>query len=103
MQRAGFGHGDVLLIPATIPVDAKLIDRRVLAHGETGHAHALVDDADVSVYEDDKGTLWLRVGPKGAGITHEEHGRHEIAPGEYRVGRQAEWDYDAAERRNVAD
>ena len=103
MKRQGYGHGDVLIIPANVPVGAKKIDRRVLAHGETGHAHALVDDADVSVYEDDNGTLWLRVGKGGAGITHEEHGRHEIAPGEYRVGRQQEYDHFAEESRNVAD
>ena len=103
MKRQGFGHGDILIIPAAIPKDAKKIDRLVLAHGETGHAHTLVEDADVSVYEDAQGTLWLRVGTQGAGITHEEHGRREIAPGEYRVGRQQEYDHFAEESRAVRD
>lgn len=103
MKRQGFGHGDVLVIPATIPSNVKRVTTRVLAHGETGHAHALVEDADVEVYEDAQGTLWLRVGPGGAGLTHEEHGRHEIAPGEYRVGRQQEYDHFAEEARAVQD
>lgn len=47
-----FQHGDVSLQPATIPTTAAKTDRRTLAEGElTGHAHRLVDDADVEVYE----------------------------------------------------
>ena len=112
-KRAGFGHGDVLIIPATrpLPASAKQVARRVLAHGETGHAHALVDDGlACEAYEDSDGTLWLLVGPDGKGITHEEHGRRQIEydataphPGLFTVGRQQEYDHFAEEARNVAD
>lgn len=96
-------HGDVLIIAATIPAQANKTTQRVLAEGEvTGHAHRLTAESDVEVYEHE-GTLFLRVGPRGAGITHEEHGRGEIAPGDYRVGRVQEYDHFAEEARAVRD
>ena len=102
--RAGFGHGDVLILPAPIPADATKTARRVLAEGEaTGHAHRLLEGSDVEAYEDAAGTLWLRVGPGGARITHEEHGVRTIEPGEYRVSKQAEYDHFLEETRDVRD
>jgi hypothetical protein len=113
MKRQGFGHGDVLIIPATrpLPASAKKVDRRVLAHGENGHAHALVDDGlSCETYEDIDGTLWLLVGADGKGLTHEEHGPRHIAydgraayPGLFIVGRQQEYDHFAEEARAVVD
>jgi len=98
-----FQHGDVTIQPATIPQGATLTLHRVLAEGEvTGHAHRLADDADVAVYEHE-GTLFLRVGPAGVPISHEEHGVGVIAPGEYRVGRVQEYDHFAEESRAVQD
>lgn len=104
VKRAGFGHGDVLILPvAKIPNGATVTPERILARGEvTGHAHRLLEDADVEVYEHE-GTLFLRVGPRGAPISHEEHGRAVIAEGLYRVGRQQEYDHFAEEARAVAD
>ena len=103
MTRAWFQHGDVTLHPARVPAQARRTDRRILAEGEaTGHAHRLVDDADVEVYEHE-GTLFLRVGPHGAGLTHEEHGLGLVAPGEYQVGRVREFDHFAEEARAVQD
>ena len=102
--RQGYGHGDVVIRPVTaIPDGATVTARRVLAEGEmTGHAHRLLDDSDVEVYERE-GTLYLRVGPRGAQITHEEHGVRTIDPGTYRVGKQAEYDHFAEEAREVRD
>lgn len=102
MDKHGYGHGDILIRPATIPAGAKAISNRVLAHGETGHAHALTADSDVEIFERE-GTLFIRVGPKGGAIDHEEHGRHDLAPGDYRIGRQMEYDHFAEEAREVRD
>jgi hypothetical protein len=97
-------HGDVLITRiTTIPAQAVKTAERILARGEvTGHAHRLLDDADVEVYEHE-GTLFLRVGPEGAGLTHEEHGVGVISPGAYRVGRVQEYDHFANEAREVRD
>lgn len=98
-----YQHGDVLVQKIdAIPVKAKKTRQRVLAEGATGHAHRLLEDADVEVYEHE-GTLFLCVGPKGAQISHEEHGRGVIEQGEYRVGRVQEFDHFAAEARDVRD
>lgn len=96
-------HGDVTIQPAIIPASATKVVRQVLAEGEaTGHAHRLLQDADVEVYEHE-GTLFLRVGAQGAGITHEEHGLGVIPAGDYRVGRVREYDHFAEEAREVRD
>lgn len=98
-----YQHGDVLVIAAMIPPSARPVATKILATGEvTGHAHRLVDDAEVEVYEHE-GTLFLRVGPGGAGLTHEEHGLGVIEAGEYRVGRVQEYDHFAEEARQVRD
>ena len=98
-----FQHGDVTIQPATIPAGATKTARRILAEGEvTGHAHRLLEGADVEVYEHE-GTLFLRVGRGGAPISHEEHGQAVIAPGSYRVGRVQEFDHFAEESRAVRD
>lgn len=103
MQRRGYGHGDVVLTPAAVPAGAQRTAERVLARGEaTGHAHRLLEDSDVEVYEHE-GTLFLRVGEGGATVTHEEHGPGVLEPGEYRVGRQQEYDHFAEEARAVVD
>ena len=97
-------HGDVLIraIPA-LPPGARRSTRRILAEGEaTGHAHRLMEEADVEVFEHE-GTLFLRVGPRGAMVTHEEHGPAVIPPGEYQVGRVQEYDHFAEEARNIRD
>lgn len=102
--RGWFQHGDVTIQPAAIPAAAQRTDRRVLAEGEvTAHAHRLVENADVEVYEHE-GTLFLRVGPGGAGVTHEEHGLGVIdQPGDFRVGRVQEYDHFQEEARQVRD
>lgn len=103
MNRRWYQHGDVRIVEAEIPSKAQVVSTRVLATGEaTGHAHRLLDEADVEVYEHE-GTLFLRVGPQGARLTHEEHGVGVIGPGEYRVDRIREYDHFAEEARRVQD
>lgn len=98
-----FQHGDVLVIATPIPAKAVRSRTRILARGEvTGHTHRLLEDSDVEIYEHE-GTLFLRVGPRGAGLTHEEHGLGVITEGDYRVGRVMEYDHFAEEARQVRD
>lgn len=102
-NRGWMQHGDVTLTPAIIPAQATLSNRRTLAEGEvTGHAHRLLENADCEVYEFE-GTLFLRVGSRGADLTHEEHGVGTIAPGDYQVGRVLEYDHFTEEARAVRD
>jgi len=100
-----YRQGDVLLVPVPeIPADAtpgrREQGRIVLAHGEaTGHAHAIADP-DAEILED--GAIrYLRVGDRGAALTHEEHGPIQLPPGTYRVVIQRE--YTPEGNRNVRD
>lgn len=107
-----FRQGDVFLdavkaLPAggaLVPLDR---GRLILAYGEvTGHAHAVVDatmPAEIPparLFESPDGERYLLV-DRPCALTHEEHGRIELAPGAYRVVRQRE--YFPSEIRQVAD
>jgi hypothetical protein len=100
-----YRQGDVLLVPvADVPAEAtpgrREQGRIVLAHGEaTGHAHAIADP-DAEILEDGA-NRYLRVGGRGAALTHEEHGPIPLPPGTYRVVIQREYSPDGA--RRVAD
>jgi hypothetical protein len=99
-----YQHGDVLIRPEHIPTAARRVSTRVLAQGElTGHAHRVSDEAEAELYEHE-GTLFLRVGPGGAPVTHEEHATRMIdAPGDYRIDRVREYDHFGEEARGVQD
>lgn len=90
-------QGDVMLVrtrkklSAEAKPAARVEGRIVLAYGEvTGHAHA-IDDALAELFEEKNGALYLKVGPDGAMLRHEEHGAIAIEPGTYRVIRQREY------------
>lgn len=98
-------QGDVFLKPvARIPKDAQPRNdegRIVLAYGEvTGHAHAIHDLEKVDVMVSADGKVYLRV-KDGIGLQHEEHGRIQVAPGNYEVVIQREYSPEAI--RNVKD
>ena len=97
-------HGDVKIERiGRFPSGKRLlVEERVVARGEvTGHAHRIaVGDAEVFQIEDG---LYLRVGQGGIGIEHEEHGRLEIPPGNYRIGVDREFDYLREMERQVVD
>jgi hypothetical protein len=99
-----YRQGDVLVIETdSIPKTTTPIPREsgniVLAHGEvTGHTHAISSfdaaflAAGAQRFLDVKKTVELR---------HEEHAQIDIAPGNYEVVIQRE--YEAGEIRNVED
>lgn len=108
-QAPRFRQGDVYVLSTneSIPEEAQLIQRDcgrvILAYGEvTGHAHVIADQ-DVELFSTtaDAVDRWLRVGPKGATLTHDEHGPITLVQGTYRVRIQRE--YSPAAIRNVAD
>ena len=104
-------QGDLLFIPQHEVAEhvleyAKTAARKngVIAEGEaTGHHHrvATLEDAQVfQAYND----VYVRVGPNGVSIVHEEHGPVKLAPETiYKVNRAREFDYLAANTRFVAD
>lgn len=106
-----YRHGDLLIIMAAVPADARKQRRRngrlVLAEGEvTGHAHAILDPG-ADLYDlipagdvDEMRQRFLRVTAEVA-LTHEEHATIMLPPGEYEVRRQRE--YTPERVRWVAD
>ena len=104
-----FRQGDVYLVRADgeIPSGVQPVPREhgriVLAYGEvTGHAHVITDaDAELFATTADAADRWLRVGPQGATLTHDEHAPITLAPGLYRTRIQREYSPEAI--RNVAD
>lgn len=79
-------QGDVLIIPAKIPVDAKKQTNKgdvVLAEGEvTGHAHRINSGAMMFKFND---KTYLRVTKGYAALTHEEHKCLKIPQGDYEI------------------
>jgi len=88
-----YRHGDVLIAPIKcVPAEAKSRAGLVLAQGEvTGHAHRVETGAKAEMFEAGE-DLFLRVLGSPARVTHEEHQTIELAPGDYRVWRQREYD-----------
>jgi hypothetical protein len=115
-------QGDVLLHCETIPPTArtKVLDP-VIERGEhTGHAHRLSFDMGHEQMREGGG-LPKEVNPKWEhyldedtkkrylrvlepiDLTHEEHNKITIPPGDYRIGRVLEYDHFAEEARIVQD
>lgn len=113
-----YRHGDVIIrrIDTDIPAEAKPVrdpqdGRMILAYGEvTGHAHAVMGDADLleipaeiterTIADVEK---WLQVNDGGAQVVHEEHATIELPPGRYAIVRQREYTSADMEPRYVAD
>lgn len=101
-----YRHGDVIIrrINTPIPDNAtKSRDpetgRMILAYGEiTGHAHAVIGDADLlEIPRELTDTVirniekYLEVHNGGAQIVHEEHATINLPPGRYAIVRQREY------------
>lgn len=109
MEKNLIRQGDLLFIPKPeVPsyLNPKPVKTGVIAEGEaTGHHHrlAVLEDAQVFTVGHD-GLKFLKVGPNGVGIVHEEHNTVNLAPGTiYEVHKAREFDYLAAAARFVQD
>lgn len=96
-------QGDLLFVPCSeMPAESFLKERTngVIAEGEaTGHHHRIAVLEDATVLETARGyraepEVFLRVGPKGIAIVHEEHKSVTLLPDTlYKVHRAREYDY----------
>jgi hypothetical protein len=102
-------QGDVFLMPATIPSDARNRGKKrrvTLALGEvTGHSHVLtVPGGTLEVHEAAEAVFVRIMGAQGV-VEHQEHAAHinetALPPGDYQVLRPSE--YVKGELRRVAD
>lgn len=105
-----FQQGDVLLFPAEIPQNAKLLDGNILQHGEaTGHAHRVMflheekRGGSAGIFQDPKDLLRYLKLDVPTDLVHEEHKKITLPPGEYRIGIVREYDHFQEEARNVQD
>jgi hypothetical protein len=89
-----------MIVPVSIPKGLKRVPlengRVILAHGEvTGHAHAVVGEVELLAADlADLESRFLRVEAE-AQVVHEEHSTITLAPGDYQVLRQREYQDDA--------
>lgn len=79
-------------------------DRYVLAEGEaTGHSHSLLAVDGVEVWEAGP-RMYVKAGPNGVAIEHQEHHSIVLAPGStVEVGRQVQYRYADRRAARVAD
>ena len=110
-------QGDLLFIPEPNPQqyilrhfaeDSDAIQRNgVIQEGEaTGHHHrvAVLEDAEVLRFGYGNRETYVKVGPNGVSIVHEEHGPVTLTPNTiYKVHRAREYDYVQAAARYMAD
>lgn len=99
MEQTIYCHGDVILFKEEIPNTAnEKIETNILMHGEhTGHAHRLdVHEYDpkknkkFEVFKDpNSNVIYLRV-IQPSDLTHEEHKKITLPPGDYRIGQVRE-------------
>lgn len=103
-----FGSADLLKMPKDL--NYKRVQSHIVAYGEvTGHKHELIADpacemdVRISIAEDSTGgNLFVKVEGGNALLKHEEHHTITLAPGDYRMYIQRE--YDPAEyQRKVRD
>jgi len=101
-------QGDLLFVPLKDWEDVTKYATRVtdgiLAKGEaTGHHHRVAELEAVEVYRTHQDDVFLRVGPGGVSIEHEEHKPVALPAGDYRMHQAREFDYLAGLGRRVRD
>ena len=102
-------HGEVILYPTTLPVDAVLsetLKKKIVAHSETGHHHVLEAKQDFKIYTL-MGDTYIEI-PTVAELWHQKTGKdvhtpHNITPAVYKVVIKKEFDYFAGIIRDVRD
>lgn len=108
-----YRHGDVFLqvVEDDALKGANPLTTAVVARGEvTGHSHTMVapngetpisKEKDFELFERD-GKLYLRTGPRGAAIVHQEHARIDLpANTAFSITIQREWSPEG--NRKVVD
>jgi hypothetical protein len=96
-----YEHGDVLLIPVK-DFKGKEIKTNVIMEGEvTGHKH-VIEEEKAELFMDDRNVMYVEI-KEPATLTHEEHGKIVVSPGNYRIDRVKEYDPFEKELRNVQD
>lgn len=86
----------------SVPAEAKRLDHKRLAEGETtGHFHAATAE-DAAVFDLGDGVLVLEA-PSGTDVEHQEHGTVALPPGLYDRHIVREYDHAAEEARQVVD
>lgn len=92
MKNKALRQGDVMLMPAAIPADAKRITLRPLALGErTGHQHSLTTCTEtpleqlLEMYEGNDGKTYVRLlgEPESVRLVHQQHKPHPLTEREY--------------------
>ena len=104
-------QGDLLFVPLEEPPDWLRLEGRkpepggIIARGEArGHHHRVATVEDAEVFDVGLNNMFVRVGPNGVSIVHEEHEPVTLAPNTlYRVHRAREFDYLEGLARIVAD
>ena len=81
----------------------KKLDHKRLAEGEaTGHYHGAIAE-DAMLFGNEENEPSRLSAPSGSDVTHQEHGRVTLPPGDYDIGRVQEWDHAEEEARQVED
>jgi len=84
-RKEYYQQGDVQLYPHAIPKGVTLKFKNVVEEGEhTGHAHRL-EGTGFNFYAKD-GDKYLRI-IRTTALSHEEHNKIDIPPGDYKVGK----------------
>jgi hypothetical protein len=104
-------QGDVLFIPTTDVIPEYLTergknDKGIVMEGEaTGHHHRIADLEAAEVFRAGWASeeSFVRVGPLGVSIVHEEHAPVQLPAGNYRVKIAREYDYLANAARFSRD
>lgn len=91
-------HGDVDLIPTSIPQGAKPIKNDIVMHGENGHEHKLIN-GQILVIDDRK----FVKSNQQTFLIHEEHGKKPIPYGEFEIKQEQEFDPFERVLRRVRD
>ena len=92
------------LAATPLPEGAKKLPHTRLAEGEaTGHYHEAVGD-DVSLWDlGEEGGVAVLDAPKGATVTHQEHGEIKLPARTYDKRIVQEYDHASEEARRVVD
>jgi len=101
-------QGDVLIhritkLPKGVSSVSPKKGKFVLAEGEaTGHSHTIPAVEEVELFEDENGTLFLKV-DSPVELSHQEHNAQTIEQGVYEIGQVVEVDPFEEAVRVVAD